>query len=207
MVESPRFLISKGQYKKAYKMLYRKKISTEQLLELESEKKAMIEQPEATEDKAPVACNDKFGIFFKEVIKIYGPAGLRRKALICHFTWCVTSLTYYMLALNAKNFKSNIYVYTGLTGGVDIFGYIVSIFVLKMSTRRLSQFTLFVMAGAFLLMVLGIPKESDVVLLVFAMLSRFCITSVYAIMTLHTAVSSNGFSMFLWLRVSISPCH
>lgn len=189
MVESPRYLISKGQYKKAYKMLYNKKPSAEQLLELENEKEALVETPEGTEEKAPVGCNDKLKVMFKEIIKIYGPAALRRKALICHFTWCVTSLTYYMLALNAKNFKSNIYLYTGLTGGVDILGYIVSIFVLKMSTRRLSQFTLFVMAGAFLLMVLGISKDKEVVLLVFAMLSRFCITSVYAIMTLHTAVS------------------
>jgi hypothetical protein len=196
MVESPRYLISKGQYKKAYKMLYRKKPSAEQLLDLENEKEVMIEPAETTEEKAPVACNDKVKIWFKEIIKIYGPPSLRRKALICHFTWCVTSLTYYMLALNAKNFKSNIYVYTGLTGGVDIFGYIVSIFILRWSTRRLSQFSLFVMAGAFLLMVLGVSKEKEILLLVFAMCSRFCITSVYAIMTLHTAVSLDGFSMF-----------
>lgn len=181
-------------------MLYRKKPSAEQLLELENEKEAMIEPAETTEEKAPVSCSDKGKNCFREVIKIYGPSNLRRKALICHFTWCVTSLTYYMLALNAKNFKSNIYIYTGLTGGVDILGYIVSIFVLKWSTRRLSQFTLFVMAGAFLLMVLGISKDKEVVLLVFAMMSRFCITSVYAIMTLHTAVSLDGFSMFFCCR-------
>jgi MFS family permease len=99
----------------------------------------------------------------------------------------VTSLTYYMLALNAENFKANIYVWTGLTGTVDIFGYIVSIFVLKWSTRRMAQFSLFVMAGAFLLGVLGVSKDKEIVLLVLAMCSRFCITSVYAIMTLHTA--------------------
>jgi hypothetical protein len=193
MVESPRYLISKGQYKKAYQMLYRKKPSADQLLELVNEKEAMIEGPEASEEKAPASCSDKVKVWFKEIIKIYGPSSLRQKAFICHFTWCVTSLTYYMLALNAKNFKSNIYLYTGLTGGVDIFGYIVSIFILKMSTRRLSQFSLFVMAGAFLLMVLGISKEKEIVLLVFAMMSRFCITSVYAIMTLHTAVSLTDF--------------
>lgn len=187
LVESPRYLISKGQYKKAYKMLYRKKPSAEYLLELEAEKEVMIELATTADEKAKVTSGDKLRQTFNEVIKIYGPANLRNKALICHFTWCVTSLTYYMLALNAANFKANIYVWTGLTGSVDILGYIVSIFILKWSTRRLSQFTLFVLAGAFLLLVLGISKDKEMMLLVFAMLSRFCITSVYAIMTLHTA--------------------
>lgn len=187
LVESPRYLISKGKYKQAYKMLYRKKPSTDYLLELQSDKEAVVQSAESTEEKAKVTFNDKVKKTFNEVIKIYGPASLRQKALICHFTWCVTSLTYYMLALNADNFRANIYVWTGLTGTVDILGYIVSIFVLKWSTRRLSQFTLFVLAGAFLLMVLGISKDKEMLLLVFAMLSRFCITSVYAIMTLHTA--------------------
>lgn len=95
----------------------------------------------------------------------------------------------YTLAINAKNFKSNIYLWTALTGTVDILGYIVCVFILKWSTRRLSQFSLFVMAGAFLLVVLLIPSNLQTVLLAFAMMSRFCITSVYAIMTLHTAVS------------------
>lgn len=168
-------------------MLHRRKPSADMLLDLQEEKEAVIEAAEVTEEKAKVAFSDKFKGWFNEVIKIYGPPSLRKKALICHFTWCVTSLTYYMLALNAENFKANIYVWTSLTGTVDILGYIVSIFILKWSTRRLSQFTLFVLAGAFLLLVLGISKEQEYVLLAFAMMSRFCITSVYAILTLHTA--------------------
>lgn len=168
-------------------MLYGKKPSVECLLELQSEKAATITAAEETEEKVAASFKDKVKGSFNEIIKIYGPSNLRQKALICHFTWCVTSLTYYMLALNAENFKANIYIWTGLTGTVDILGYIVSIFILKWSTRRLAQFTLFALAGAFLLMVLGISKEKEILLLVFAMLSRFCITSVYAIMTLHTA--------------------
>lgn len=187
LVESPRYLISKGKYKKAYKMLYKKKPSSELLLQLQPDKSAIVAPLDSSDEKPKASFNDKLRVIFNEIIKIYGPASFRKKALICHFTWCVTSLTYYMLALNAKNFKSNIYIYTGLTGTVDIFGYIVSIFILKWTTRRLSQFSLFVLAGAFLLMVLGISKEKEYVLLAFAMASRFCITSVYAILTLHTA--------------------
>lgn len=188
LVESPRYLISKGKYKKAFKMLYRKKPSPDYLMEIQCEKEAFIEPSTDTDSpEGSSTIGDKMRGFFRELIKLYGPPSLRRKALICHFTWCITSLTYYMLSLNAENFKANIYIWTALTGTVDILGYITSIFILKWSTRRLSQFTLFALAGAFLLLVLCISKEKQYVLLVLAMLSRFCITSVYAIMTLHTA--------------------
>lgn len=171
-------------------MLYSKKPAPDFLLELQCEKEGVELVDPGQEKKEPeenTECSKKFRGWFQEIIKIYGPSHLRNKALICHFTWCVTSLTYYMLALNAENFKANIYVWTGLTGTVDIVGYIVSIFILKLFTRRVSQFTLFVFAGLFLLGVLGVSKEKEIVLLVLAMMSRFCITSVYAIMTLHTA--------------------
>jgi MFS family permease len=170
-------------------MLYRKKPAPDFLLELQCEKEGVeiVDAPNEKKEVEAKSCNEKIRGWFQELIKLYGPSNLRNKALICHFTWCVTSLTYYMLSLNAENFRANIYVWTGLTGTVDIFGYIVSIFILKFSTRRLSQFTLFVLAGAFLLAVLGVSKDKELVLLVLAMMSRFCITSVYAIMTLHTA--------------------
>ena len=93
-------------------MLYRRKPSAELLIDHQPDKDAMI-APAEPEEKPKVAFNDKVKVWFNEVIKIYGPSSLRRKALICHFTWCVTSLTYYMLALNAANFKANIYVWTG----------------------------------------------------------------------------------------------
>lgn len=99
LVESPRYLISKGQYKKAYRMLYGKKPSADFLIDYEAES-----EPLTSNDDNKGAANDssssksktfseKLSGVFNEVIKIYGPASLRRKALICHFTWCVTSLT------------------------------------------------------------------------------------------------------------------
>lgn len=33
---------------------------------------------------------------FKELHALYGPPRLRRMALICHYTWCVTALSYYV---------------------------------------------------------------------------------------------------------------
>lgn len=97
LVESPRYLISKGQHKKAYRMLYGKKPSSDFIIDHEIESVPLT----SSDDKAAAAAipaktktfGEKISGVFNEVIKIYGPASLRRKALICHFTWCVTSLT------------------------------------------------------------------------------------------------------------------
>lgn len=42
------------------------------------------------------AKQSRFQGMFKEVNALYGPPRLRRMALICHFTWCVTALSYYV---------------------------------------------------------------------------------------------------------------
>lgn len=43
---------------------------------------------------------------FKELSALYGPPKLRRMALICYYTWCVTALSYYVTGeIDVKSFK------------------------------------------------------------------------------------------------------
>lgn len=156
LVESPRWLISKGKYKKAYKMVFGKKPSTDLLIELQKDKelKKSMEEKEKEEKKkneVKVSFGDKMRGIFQELVNLYGPSSLRKRALIAHFTWCVTSLSYYVLALNADNFKANIYLYVAMTGSVDILGYIVSMVILRYMGRRYSSTMLFIIAGASML--------------------------------------------------------
>jgi len=43
----------------------------------------------------------------KRVFTIFGNNELRKRLLICYFSWCVTAMTYYALALNAVNFTAD----------------------------------------------------------------------------------------------------
>uniref|UniRef100_A0A182PIY4 Major facilitator superfamily (MFS) profile domain-containing protein n=1 Tax=Anopheles epiroticus TaxID=199890 RepID=A0A182PIY4_9DIPT len=185
LVESPRWLLSKGRERKAYRMVFGHSAPQELI---DSATVAEKNQgADADSDLATVPFGERLKRSFSEFTKLYGTPVLCRRALICHFTWCITSLCYYVTALNADNFAANRNVYVATTGSVDIVAYILSMIVLAYFGRRSSSFCFFLYAGVCLLVVLAIPPDNTTLLVTLAMLGRVGITAVYAIVTLHTA--------------------
>ncbi|XP_055585439.1 organic cation transporter protein [Uranotaenia lowii] len=187
LVESPRWLLSKGRERRAYRMVFGRKAPQELCdseKELNPDESMTIAGGKGTE---PSSFNHKLRMLFSEFTKLYGTPILCRRALICHFTWCVTSLCYYVTALNADNFAANRNVYVATTGSVDILAYIISMIVLAYFGRKSTSFCFFLYAGVCLLVVLAVPRESTTAVVSLAMLGRLGITAVYAVVTLHTA--------------------
>ncbi|XP_053658724.1 organic cation transporter protein [Anopheles marshallii] len=185
LVESPRWLLSKGRERKAYRMVFGHSAPQELV-----DSATVAEKNQGADDDsdpAAVPFGTKLKQSFSEFTKLYGTPVLCRRALICHFTWCITSLCYYVTALNADNFAANRNVYVATTGSVDIVAYILSMIVLAYFGRRSSSFCFFLYAGVCLLVVLAIPQDNTTLLVTLAMLGRVGITAVYAIVTLHTA--------------------
>lgn len=58
--------------------------------------KELNKQKEAEQCAKDEPQRTKWQNMFKELSALYGPPKLRRMALICHFTWCVTALSYYV---------------------------------------------------------------------------------------------------------------
>uniref|UniRef100_A0A182QZY2 Major facilitator superfamily (MFS) profile domain-containing protein n=1 Tax=Anopheles farauti TaxID=69004 RepID=A0A182QZY2_9DIPT len=185
LVESPRWLLSKGRERKAYRMVFGRRAPQELVDSATVAEKNQGADEEA--NPAPVSFGTKVKQSFSEFTKLYGTPVLCRRALICHFTWCITSLCYYVTALNADNLAANRNVYVATTGSVDIVAYILSMIVLAYFGRRSSSFCLFMYAGICLLVVLAVPPTNTTALVTLAMLGRVGITAVYAIVTLHTA--------------------
>lgn len=190
LVESPRWLLSKGHERRAYRMVFGRRAPDElcdsaEKDQLSPEEVAAALAKDVQPPKVPLGIRIRQS--FSEFTKLYGTPTLCRRALICHFTWCVTSLCYYVTALNADNFAANRNVYVATTGSVDILAYIISMIVLAYYGRKSASFCFFMYAGICLLVVLAIPKESTAVVVTLAMLGRLGITAVYAVVTLHTA--------------------
>ncbi|GAB0091497.1 organic cation transporter protein [Sergentomyia squamirostris] len=182
--ESPRWLVSKNREKKAYKIVFGKKPSVDLLFK--SNKK--VEEVPGAETEPPASTlMSKLKDSFREFAGLFSTWTLRKRIIICYFVWCVTSMSYYITAINADNLSANRYLYVAFTGLVDIPAYIIPIFILKYSGRRMSSFGLYLMAGLSLLAVLAVPKEQSSLIVAFAMFGRFGISAVYAVLTLHTA--------------------
>lgn len=91
MRESPRWLISKGRIEDAYKIVFKKKRDIDF-----PQKPIYCEIDTSKQQEEPVSCGKKFKNIFRELTTLYGPAKQRRIALICHYSFCITSLSYYV---------------------------------------------------------------------------------------------------------------
>lgn len=175
--ESPRWLISKNKDKKAYKVLFGRK-PPQNLLK--TEKNSICEVNNVREK---VSFGTKLRKSFSEFFELFSTPKLRKEILICYFAWCVTSMTYYVTALNAV--LSNKILYVLLVGVVDIPSYFLPILMLRYLGRRLSATGLYIFTGFFLLMLLS--TSDPTIKMIYAMCGRFGISAVYAVITLHTA--------------------
>lgn len=127
--ESPRWLLSKGHLKKAYKIVFEKELvctltkrNKNAITDIEDELVTPVDTVENSSNKIIVLL--KHG--FQELTSLYGPTKLRRRLLICHFTWFVSALTYYVIGI-----YENVYNIFGIFGNANIiyspfFSYIYS---------------------------------------------------------------------------------
>ncbi|KAJ6638868.1 Organic cation transporter protein, partial [Pseudolycoriella hygida] len=179
MKESPRWLLNKNREEEAYKIVFKTNKSIEQLPMKKDDNTAVEVKVEPSGSKLKNA--------FSEICGLYGSSQYRKLALICHFSFFVSSLSYYVTALNADNLSANRVVYVASTGFVDIFAYLCTIIILKFVGRKYSTFSLFAFSGLCLLSLLAIPRDGVTWIVSIAMFARFGITASYSVVTLHTA--------------------
>ncbi|XP_067616801.1 organic cation transporter protein [Eurosta solidaginis] len=185
MHESPRWLITKRRYKSVYKILFKEKCH----YEIE---KVPIEA--ITDKKVEAESQPQISLWvklkegpLKQFSELFGTWKLRRLIFTSYFMFCVTSLSYYVTALNAANLSVSRFLYVAITGMVDLPSYLVPVIMLRYIGRRPTTSSLFILTGVALLMVLVVPTGQAAWIISFAMLGRFGISATYSIVTLYTA--------------------
>jgi hypothetical protein len=94
-------LLSKGFENRAYKMVFGEKIPDE-LRSLKHHNQLIVKEKKAEDvEKLPFSVRMKQS--FSILTSLYGQRELRKRALICHYTWMVTSLCYYVTGGNSDS--------------------------------------------------------------------------------------------------------
>ncbi|KAI8123043.1 hypothetical protein FF38_11699, partial [Lucilia cuprina] len=186
MDESPRWLIANKRYDRAYRILFKQKSHYEIVKpaiesSITSDKK--IEEPVIS---ISLWQKIKDGPL-KQIIALFATSKVRKLILTSYFMFCVTSLCYYVTALNASNLAVSRFLYVGITGLVDLPSYLVPVVMLRLTGRRITTMSLFFLTGIALLLVLVVPEDNTTWIVSFAMLGRFGISATYSVVTLYTA--------------------
>ncbi|CDW78040.1 solute carrier family member 5 [Stylonychia lemnae] len=141
--ESPRFLISVGEYEKARQVFKRiarvnnqdpSKFDKVSFAEEDIQQKMLIIQDEITSVTDNLKSNRKKSDL-KELLQ---NSQLRANLILANFIWCSLMINYYILAFYLKYFPGNIYENTLYMIGADLLAYIVSGTLMKKTDLKKS---------------------------------------------------------------------
>ncbi|XP_034662428.1 organic cation transporter protein [Drosophila subobscura] len=190
MNESPRWLITNQRYDRVYKILFKQPSHYEIQPALAAPSADLVTDKKSLEPEggSSVSLLDKLKSGpLKSIIELFANPSVRKLIFTSYFMFCVTSLSYYVTALNAANLSVSRYLYIVATGLVDIPSYLVPVIMLRFTGRRITTSFLFLWTGVSLLLVLAVPTGSTTWIVAFAMLGRFGISATYSVVTLYTA--------------------
>ncbi|XP_067000312.1 organic cation transporter protein [Anabrus simplex] len=140
------------------------------------------------EDTVPIKEQKQLWTKLKESISdlqsLLTNSELRHRLLISYVIWFTTALSYYAIGFSHENFGSDPVIYAAVSGVVEALGYVVPIFVLHWTGRRVAISFAQLISGALLLTTIAIPLDFPGIILAVAMISRMFNNAVYSIIFL-----------------------
>ncbi|XP_064098433.1 organic cation transporter protein-like [Macrobrachium nipponense] len=153
--ESPRWLILRGKYAEALKVLKwaatfnRKWLPPDGQLysamqDIEFEESHLIE---IQEKKEPMSCLEEIKVILRHCTIVFQVPGVRGRAGMIFFVWTFGTMIYYGLGLNANNLSVDPYMYIFLGGVMEIVAYISLWLILMYTGRRNTLAILFLVCS------------------------------------------------------------
>lgn len=121
------------------------------------------------------------------VIDLLRYSNLRRKTLLIFFDWFVNSGTYYGLSWSTGKLGSNVLLNFLISGAVEIPAYTMLLLTLNRWGRRTILCGCMLMAGSVLLLTIVVPKDSNWLIILLAMVGKFAITASYGTVYIFSA--------------------
>ncbi|KAK2577352.1 hypothetical protein KPH14_003472 [Odynerus spinipes] len=143
---------------------------------------------------APIKEKESFAAKFarfsektKAQLKYMKYGEVRTRLFLCWAIWCFTSMSYYALSITSGHLKIDSYLYTGLSGLVEGISYIIVVPLLKFLGRRGTGTFLLAGAGVAFVTLLFLPDDMRNTKMLFALLGRLCISSVFVAVIIHAS--------------------
>jgi len=196
--ESPRWLVTKGRFDEALKILkggakMNKKTlpSDNEMLEMMEKIKLQDEQDAPPEEEVKTF-KEKAAEALKELIDLVKTPEMRKRTLNVFFSWLAVAMVYYGLSFNTKNLGGNRYLSSFVSGFVEVPAVVVIIPALATIGRVKCYGGTFISGGVCcgLVAILSFALEKGShtwAPVTIAMIGKFLISMTFAIAYLYTA--------------------
>ncbi|XP_069131277.1 organic cation transporter protein-like [Argopecten irradians] len=174
--ESPRWLISKHRYQDAYNIL--KKIAKANKMPIDE----AIMRKEQTTTSTPGAASRLWHLFSTRSFIF--------RTLIVMLGWCITSMTYYGLSLNAGNLAGDFYLNMIISGLIEMPAHTIALLIVDRVGRKRVYCMGMILGGcacaSTIIPIIINEIDNVVIVTTLAMIGKFCITTAYDTMFFYT---------------------
>uniref|UniRef100_A0A4W3IUQ2 Solute carrier family 22 member 5-like n=1 Tax=Callorhinchus milii TaxID=7868 RepID=A0A4W3IUQ2_CALMI len=112
-----------------------------------------------------------------------------KKNIFSVFVFCriIISTCYFGISLNTSNMNGDPYINCLISAASEIVAYIFAWWLLKIAHRRMANVSMMLLSGTMLLLIQLVPSALHIVFTVLAMIGKFCITTVFAVIYIYSA--------------------
>lgn len=172
--ESPRWLLSKNKNDKAFSVLNTVAKTNKRVLSQDSWEKLIQEE--------------KYSSGKKEQENLMDVFKSRKLCIICSIlflNWIINNFIFYGVGLKSNDLGVSPYLSFAISAGVEILAYVLTHMILDLLGRKLPYCTFLLFAGISLLSIVFVENVN--VVLIFAMIGKFCASASYAIIYLYSS--------------------
>ncbi|XP_072021441.1 organic cation transporter protein-like [Amphiura filiformis] len=171
IVESPRWLISRGRFDDAEKIIK----------DVARVNQRKVPEPLFEEHEKQMVSNEQHQ---SSVIDLFRTPNMRVRTINITFIWFVQSLVYYGLSLSTSDLGIDDYLAFFISGIVEVPAIVYCMFGIEWFGRKPNFVALMLIGGIACLCTAAIPK--GIWLTVVAMIGKFCIAGTFSIIYVYT---------------------
>lgn len=193
--ESPRWLIVRGDHRRAREVLERAARWNKMDLPPPEELDALMKniQKESTlakeeEDHNGSGFQGYLAASWKKFLSVFillRTPKLRKISLLVYTKFFMVSMVFYGISLNAVNFSVNPFLYMALGGVMEIPAYTLTVPIVEYWGRRIPSAAFYFVAGASILALAVVPADISWLVISLAMIGKFSISAGYQVLYLY----------------------